>query len=53
MVKRLCDTSAEAADLHDAPLLVRASATGGSTSNGATVSQWMGLNQSHQAWTIQ
>lgn len=28
-------------------------ATGGSTSNSATVSRWMGLNQSHQAWTIQ
>ncbi|WP_369231004.1 RICIN domain-containing protein [Streptomyces sp. R21] len=26
---------------------------GGSTANGATVAQWMPLNQSNQAWTIQ
>ncbi|WP_443053052.1 hypothetical protein [Streptomyces sp. FXJ1.172] len=26
---------------------------GGSTADGAAISQWMPLNQSNQAWTIQ
>ncbi|WTZ37026.1 RICIN domain-containing protein [Streptomyces sp. NBC_01396] len=25
----------------------------GSTANGAAIAQWMALNQSNQAWTIQ